>query len=184
VFFPKNAPTPRRLVVSAKPKSKHRYPETPQGKRRRRTNDKQERAKAHEPWLLVTTLTSAAKFIVKTYALRMEIEETFRDNKSHRWGWSLRHARSRSLRRFETLLLIGVLAYAAQLLVGVIGEKKKLHYRYQANTVDDRRVLSLFLLGAFILHDPTPPAVDDAALRQALRHIHAKIAAHTTFVST
>ena len=40
----------------------------------------------------------------------MQIEETFRDAKSHRWGFALRYARSRSVARLEVLVFLTALA--------------------------------------------------------------------------
>jgi len=45
----------------------------------------------------------SARRIKQLYALRMQIEETFRDMKSHRWGFGLRYARCSDARRFEIL---------------------------------------------------------------------------------
>jgi hypothetical protein len=45
--------------------------------------------RGREPWLLATSLTAeAATWVVGRYSLRMQIEETFRDAKNHRFGWS------------------------------------------------------------------------------------------------
>jgi hypothetical protein len=38
----------------------------------------------------------SAKQVIALYALRMQIEETFRDTKNIRFGWSFRHARCKS----------------------------------------------------------------------------------------
>jgi len=65
------------------------------------------------PWLIATSLPNtpgAAKRIMKLYALRMQIEETFRDCKGRRWGFGLPYARSRDPQRWAILLLIGTLA--------------------------------------------------------------------------
>src|SRR5437868_2791920 len=48
------------------------------------------RQSALDPWLLATSLSDGdAAEIVRKYASRMQIEETFRDAKSHRFGWAL-----------------------------------------------------------------------------------------------
>jgi hypothetical protein len=44
---------------------------------------------------------------VQLYRQRMQIEETFRDLKCHRWGFGLRYARCNSAARLEVLLLLG-----------------------------------------------------------------------------
>ncbi|MCE2597371.1 transposase, partial [Motilimonas cestriensis] len=45
-----------------------------------------------------------AKQLVKLYAKRMQIEESFRDLKSPAYGFGLRHCRSRSTKRLDILL--------------------------------------------------------------------------------
>jgi hypothetical protein len=65
------------------------------------------------PWLLATSLPhekGSGRRIKQLYALWMQIEETFRDMKCHRWGFGLRYARCHDARRLEILLLIGTLA--------------------------------------------------------------------------
>jgi hypothetical protein len=56
------------------------------------------------PWLLATSLPhddTAGDRVRKLYASRMQIEETFRDMKSHRWGLGLRYCRCRSAERLQ-----------------------------------------------------------------------------------
>ncbi len=51
-----------------------------------------------EPWLLVTSLParqSLARRVVNLYAKRMQIEEAFRDLKSHRFGMGFEDSRTR-----------------------------------------------------------------------------------------
>jgi hypothetical protein len=109
------------------------------------------RESGRDPWLLATSLAEpSAMRIVATYALRMKIEETFRDAKNHRFGWSLRHVQSRSGDRLTVLLLLAGLAIMAVTLLGFEAERRRIHRAYQANTVD-RRVLSHFVLGLALL---------------------------------
>jgi hypothetical protein len=174
--FPKKDPLERRIILSKKPRTKGRNRYTHRGTIRMGTGEEAARRRAREPWVLVTSLRASAKRIVSLYALRMQIEETFRDNKSHRWGWSLRHTLSRSSKRLEVLLLIGALAYIAQVLVGIAAEHSHLHHRYQANTIRTRRVLSLFLLGSYVLAS-NDPALDARALRIAVVRFRKKVTA-------
>lgn len=81
----------------------------------------------------------------------MQIEETFRDIKNSRWGFSLDEARVNSTHLYENLLLIGSLAHFAVWLTGIIAEMKRLHQRFQANTVKTHKVLSTFYLGCRVL---------------------------------
>jgi len=72
------------------------------------------RKSARDPWLLATSLTRhKAANVVAIYAMRMQIEETFRDAKNHRFGWSLRHVRTRSVERMTILLMLTTLATLA-----------------------------------------------------------------------
>jgi hypothetical protein len=100
-----------------------------------------------EPWFLATSLECPPKDIVKLYALRMQIELTFRDLKSHRFGWSFTDARCRSPERVAVQIMLAALASLVSMLVGIAAEKAGLHRRFQANTIRHRRVLSFVYLG-------------------------------------
>jgi hypothetical protein len=106
---------------------------------------------ATEPWILATSLNCSPAGVVAIYAKRMQIEQTFRDAKSPRFGVSLSHARTNSVERADVLLLIAALVHALAVLVGLAAERARLHLREQANTVVRRRVLSLASLGRLIL---------------------------------
>jgi hypothetical protein len=174
VRFPIKNPTPRRLVLSKLPVCRHRQTKTRRGPSRD-NNYKHYRKNAHEPLLLTTSLGCAPQAVVDLYGARMQIEQTFRDLKNHRWGWSLRHCLSRTADRIEILLLIGALATFVQQVIGIAGEHSGLHRRYQANTIRTRRVLSYFFLGGLLLasrnHDLSP-----SVLRGALAHLRRQVA--------
>ncbi len=124
-----------------------------------------ERRAAHEPWILATSLNLESPRIVALYGRRMQIEETFRDAKSPRYGLSLEHSRPTLERRADVLLLIGSLAQLFALLLGIAAEAAHLDRGYRANTLVTRRVLSLVMLGRFLAnsgHD----AVIAGAFRQ------------------
>jgi hypothetical protein len=109
------------------------------------------RESGRDPWLLATSLRDVTpEGIVATYALRMKIEETFRDTKNHRFGWSLRHVRCTTADRLTILMLVSSLAFLGVVLLGFLAEQRGLHRAYQANTVH-RRVLSFFVLGCALL---------------------------------
>lgn len=117
-------------------------------------NTKRERAHAREPWLLATSLSPtrwSARRVVRAYEKRMQIEETFRDLKSHRWGYGLQFARSRSTKRLEVLLLLSTLAMVATWLVGLAAKNKCWERYFQANTERRRPVLSVFFLGKRVI---------------------------------
>jgi hypothetical protein len=108
------------------------------------------RLAARDPWLLATSIADRdASAIVAIYARRMQIEETFRDAKNHRFGWSFRHVSTSNVQRLEVLLLLVALAILVATELGLAAELSGIHRHYQANT-ETRRVLSLFFLGVWI----------------------------------
>jgi len=90
----------------------------------------------------------------------MQIEETFRDLKCHRWGFGLRYALSDSPKRLNILLLLGTLAFLVAWLVGLVASSLQIHWHFQANTERQRRVLSTVFIGRQLLKRlkvPLPP---------------------------
>lgn len=129
---------------------------------------------AIEPWFLATSLPHAsAAAICALYATRMQIEETFRDTKNPRFGWSLRHARYRSTRRIDTLFLLIALAMLVVMLLGSAAEAANRHLGYQSNSIKTRRVLSWFVLGNRIIQRQDLDWLEPAALTAALARCHA-----------
>jgi hypothetical protein len=121
-----------------KPLSKQRYPQ----------EERQYGQMYRDPWLLVSSLEdSHPKTIVDMYALRMQIEQNFRDIKSSHYGFGLEESGSQDLMRLGNLLLIALVALFMAFLLGLCAEKSSLHRAFQANTVKKRRVLSLVFLG-------------------------------------
>lgn len=92
--------------------------------------------------------------VVRIYDTRMQIEETFRSAKSHRFGWAQSDARSGSANRISVLFLLISLGMLVQMLLGALVEYLGLHRQFQANTTASRRVLSLFRLGGMVLRRP------------------------------
>jgi hypothetical protein len=142
---------------------------------RGQSRQRKARQRAIEPWLLATTLKSeSAQKIVSIYAKRMQIEETFRDTKSHRYGWSFCVARSNSSERIRTLLLIATFGIIAVSLLGQAAENVGFHQKYQANTIRCRRVLSLFVLGWQIALRGDDKEFSYIELRQSLDDLRRK----------
>lgn len=81
----------------------------------------------------------------------MQIELTFRDLKSHQFGWGFEDARCRSASRIAVQVLLAALASTASMLVGIAAEAAALHKAYQANTITKRRVLSWIALGRAVI---------------------------------
>ncbi len=146
----KKSPYELRIVLSAKRKTKGRKRHTRNGTVGRCTADRQRTDQARDPWLLATSLGDHARVVVDLYAKRMQIEERFRDLKSHRHGWSLEDVRCKSTARIEMLFLIAALASIATHVIGFAAEKRDMHRGLQANT-SKRRVFSTFFLGRLIL---------------------------------
>jgi hypothetical protein len=96
----------------------------------------------------------------------MQIEESFRDLKCHRWGFALRYARSNDAKRLEMLLLLGTLATLVVCLVGLATRAAQQHWHLQANTERKRSVLSIFFIGRQVLlrdrHGPPLPTIAPA----------------------
>ena len=90
-----------------------------------------------EPWLLAVCPALAhlsAKAVVAAYAQRMQIEETFRDLKSERFGLGFNSSRSTRKDRLSVLLLIACLASFVLRLIGEAGKARKLYLQFQSNT--------------------------------------------------
>ena len=83
---------------------------------------KKARKSAREPWMLVTSLAKraySAHQVIAGYSKRMQIEEAFRDLKSHRYGASFEDSLTRKSERLTILLLLQSLASFAAWLMGL-----------------------------------------------------------------
>ena len=112
-----------------------------------------------EPWLLATTLSRSANDVVAIYKARMQIELTFRDLKSHRFGWGFEDARCRSTARVAVQLMLVAVASLVVMLVGIAAEAAGMQKHYQANTIRKRRVLSLVALGRVVIRTVEKPRI-------------------------
>src|SRR5205085_7521654 len=124
----------------------------------RRDKDSKAYSRSHrEPWLLASSLTSrnAAKKVERIYSRRMTIEQAFRDLKSSRYGFGLDAGKTRIKKRRNNLLLIAMLASLIAWVTGLVGEKMKLHYQFQSNSIKHRRVISLLYLGCQLIRKKT-----------------------------
>lgn len=133
-----------------------RRPGRPRKQRGYSSNHRLYRRLHRAPWLLATSLPhqrGAGALVKRVYARRMQIEETFRDLKSHRWGFALRYARTRQPKRLEVLLLIGALATLVLWLLGLAASARKWVRHFQANTEPRRSVLSTVFLGRELLRN-------------------------------
>ena len=129
----------------SKPKGRHAY--TRSG-RHSETDKSKKYAKQHnEAWVLFSSLDESAKKIICAYANRMTIEENFRDTKSARFGLALDLTRSKLKKRYIIMLMIAMITSSIAYIIGALGEKNKLQYDFQANSIRHKRVLSRFFLG-------------------------------------
>ena len=121
------------------------------GRPRKRRNRRAKYRQMHRtPWLLATSLPhhrGAGTRIKRIYAQRMQIEETIRDLKSHRFGFALRYARTKRPERLEALLLVAALATLILWLLGLAAADRQWVRHFQANTERRRPVLSTVFLG-------------------------------------
>lgn len=142
------------VLYKAKPKGRVHLSRL--GQRVRSSHSRKHEQSQREPWLLGTSLPEGFKLAekaVKLYALRMQIEEAFRDLKSTRFGLSLELHRTYHVERLQVLLLIAALALLVAWLMGKATELSGQHRQYQANTVRHRVVLSTIFIGLKVIDD-------------------------------
>ena len=107
-----------------------------------------------QPWLIATNLSPqlfSPKDMVKLYGKRMQVESSFRDLKSDRFGLGFSLTRTTRIDRLNILLLIGALATLCLWWLGLLARAKQWHLHFQANTVQHRNVLSATFLGKEVL---------------------------------
>ena len=90
--------------------------------------------------------------MVRLYNKRMQIESSFRDLKSDRFGLGFSLTRTTRIDRLNILLLIGALATLCLSWLGLLARAKQWHLHFQANTVRHRHVLSAPFLGKEVLN--------------------------------
>jgi hypothetical protein len=108
------------------------------------------RHRMKEPWLLATDLEERPAEIIGYYGSRMQIEESFRDAKSIRWGFRLRHVRLSTCERYQRLMMVVGLAYLFLMAAGAQAERDKRHRRLMANT-SRKRTLSWLTVGRHLI---------------------------------
>ncbi|MGE0207202.1 MAG: IS4 family transposase [Candidatus Babeliales bacterium] len=139
-----------------KEKHKNRIKKNLAGKKIQCSSSLKHEKRESEPLLLASSLSSdkiSSKQIVNIYQKRMQIEEGFRDLKNERSGFSLRQNRSMSLGRLSVALLIGAIAMLILWVLGIAAKNRKLHVHFQANTIKNKNVLSIFMIGWQVLEE-------------------------------
>lgn len=119
----RSAPFTARVVLHGKP-PKGRKDRNRQGAPARNSNSRKNAKRESEPWILVASpkLELSIRQMVTLYARRMQIELSFRDLKSHRYGQAFEDSLTRKGARIEVLLLLNTLAAFATWLVGTACE--------------------------------------------------------------
>ncbi len=107
--------------------------------------------RGREPWLIASSMNSPANIIIKLYGKRTQIENSFRDTKNQRVGFSFNDTGTRNIERLNILLLIIYIASIGLWFIGQCAKENKRHYPFQANTIKHRDVLSNIYLGWQIL---------------------------------
>lgn len=107
---------------------------------------------AKEPLIIATSLAEAgAKTVADIYALRWQIEMTFRDQKCARFGLGLDAVRTEKLERARAYMLLAVLAHYVAYVIGEMADSAGFARHFQANTEKRRRALSVVRLGGEVL---------------------------------
>jgi DDE family transposase len=107
--------------------------------------------KRDEPWYLMTDLKRSAVALTALYGQRMTVEELFRDDKSKRNGFSLRHTKITKPGRIDRLLLILALAYWLLCGIGLLAQER---YRPgQWCSSNDPQQCSVFTIGRIMIDE-------------------------------
>lgn len=143
----RDRPLTAHVVLHAKPAHgrKHR---NRRGLPARDSKSRKNARRESEPWLLMASpsLHLSARQVVTLYARRMQIELSFRDLKSHRYGQAFEDSLTRQGARIEILLLISALAAFAAWLAGMACEASGID-RWLVPYRSKRRLYSVIRLG-------------------------------------
>lgn len=137
-----------RMIVHGRP-PKGRKHHTLQGLSVRSSHSRKQARREREPWLLVVSpelSDLSAQQLVNLYAKRMQIELSFRDLKSHRYGQGFEDSLTHKRHRLEILLLINALAAFASWLIGMACEAAGID-RWLSPWRSHRRLYSILRLG-------------------------------------
>jgi hypothetical protein len=140
-------------LYSVKKKAKGRKMKTKLRKVKQGSYSKTMAKGQKEPWILASSLPKSSfnpEQIVRLYSFRMQIEQSFRDMKNSKYGFSFKNTLTRGIGRLNILLLIAAIVTFIVWSVGVLAELKNWHFKCQSNT-SKKRTLSLFYLGTIIL---------------------------------
>lgn len=135
-------------VVLYRKAAKGRKHRSRRGEVVRGTQSRQAAARERDPWLLLASpsLQLSARQLVALYARRMQIELSFRDLKSHRYGQGFEDSLTRAGKRIEILLLVNALAAFACWLAGMASEATGMA-RWLLPIYTTRRLYSVLRVG-------------------------------------
>ena len=171
-----NAIACRLVLFKSKSKRRHRLTKT--GVQARSRRSKKNSASQREPWLLAVSPSLShipAEAIVKIYAGRMQIEQTFRDLKNGRWGMGLSNSQTSGLRRLAALLLIGALLTYALWLIGLAARKAGYDISYGSRS-KAATTLSIMSLAMHWIDDYRRPKLHAKDFRHALTELISMVA--------
>ena len=106
-----------------------------------------------EPWILATNLPLDVTpvDVVNLYFKRMQIEESFRDMKSHQFGLAGRYVRTHCVNRWGVKMVLAAIVQITYWVIGVIAHSQNKQCYFQANTVKDKKIFSYFTLGKMMI---------------------------------
>jgi len=175
-YYVRNHPVPCNLVL-IKRINQGRHKKGKLGMRVYSNQSMKSARAQREPWLLAVSPQLdhlSAQAVVAVYAQRMQIEESFRDFKSERFGLGFSANRSTQKDRLGVLLLVGCLAAFVLRLIGEVGKARQMEFKFQSNTRRSRPVLSVITLALQLVQHGMaafPPRELGAALER-LRYDH------------
>jgi hypothetical protein len=173
--YVRSHPVSCRLVLIKRP-SKDRHKKTCHGNTAHSRHSLKNARTQRDPWLLAASPSLAhlsAQAVVAVYAQRMQIEESFRDLKSERFGLGFSAHRSTQKERLAILLLVACLASFALRLIGEAARAVQMEFQFQSNTRRSRPVLSAITLALQLVRHGLaafPPRALDAALERLRRN--------------
>jgi hypothetical protein len=155
-------------LVTTKRLSKGRVVKDSRGKTKGKSASGSYKNAGKEPWILATNLSGddyKSTEIVNLYSKRMQIEESFRDLKSHQFGLCGRYIRTKCIHRWGVKMLLAAIVQITYWVIGVIGHSQGMQRIFQANTVKDKKVFSYFTLGKLIIeHDRVKELIFDESI--------------------
>lgn len=161
-------------LVTIRRACRGRHSRTRKGTPMQGTVARKARKGATEPWLLATSLDARATtpaLIVGMYGKRMQIEEAFRDLKSHKYGMGFEDSLTRRDQRLTVLLLLHTLAaFAAWLLAHALAGVVIAHDPLTRQRSHRIRYSSLRRAGEWLRRPRLPRCMRSALRKLAAEH--------------